>query len=225
MTIIENEIWADIPNYEGIYQASNLGRVKSLDRISGEKRPRRIKEKILAVYYCTNGYQFHILSKDGKPRDRLTHRLVASAFYGVSDLVVDHLDGDKKNNHIDNLEYVTQRENSCRGNKCDKKEGKSSEYRGVVLDDGAWHARKRIDGKFTYLGRYKNEIDASEAYLLGRKTEKANTPKEPKGYFRLECKNMWIVQVRIDGKKTRIGSFIHEEDAKIIADKYLKEAQ
>jgi hypothetical protein len=75
------------------------------------------------------------------------------------------------------------------------------------------------------LGRYKNEIDASEAYILGRKTEKANTPKEPIGYYWMESKNRFIVQVRLNGKKTVIASCIYEEDAISIANKYLKVAQ
>ena len=76
------EIWKDIENYEGLYQVSNLGRVRSLERDVFNYRgvARHIKEKILVPVLDRGGYQYVNLSKNGKRKTIKTHRLVAEAF-------------------------------------------------------------------------------------------------------------------------------------------------
>lgn len=99
------EIWRDIPGYEGLYQASNLGRIKSL--------PRKYKpnESILKPQK-RNGYlKVELCKKDRKQYS--VHRLIMMTFSGSSKLSVNHIDGNKHNNNLENLEYCTQREN-CR---------------------------------------------------------------------------------------------------------------
>lgn len=111
--VIPNEEWRDIPGYEGLYQVSSIGRVKSLPRetLTKDGWYQRVKGGLMRQQLCSNGYGFYPLSKDGKVKLSLTHRLVLEAFVGESDLEVNHKDGDKTNNCLENLEYVTRREN------------------------------------------------------------------------------------------------------------------
>lgn len=104
------EQWKDIAGYEGLYQVSNLGRVRSLDRedSGGRKRKGRV---LRAGNVC--GYPFVNLSKNGQQHVVRVHRLVAEAFLGPcpEGLSVNHKDCDKANNRADNLEYITHSEN------------------------------------------------------------------------------------------------------------------
>lgn len=109
------EIWKDIPNYEGYFQVSNLGRVKSLARIVlwGGK-PRREKEKIKNHYINREGYPCVTLCKERKSHAFLIHRLVAEAFIPNPENkpFVDHIDTNKENFSLDNLRWVTAKENA-----------------------------------------------------------------------------------------------------------------
>ena len=97
------EIWADIPGYEGIYQASRDGQIR---RISSGKGAR--PGRILKLINHPRGYVKVNLSKDGHVKHLLVHRLVAAAFLGQEDVVVNHKDGNKRHNADTNLEWVTQ---------------------------------------------------------------------------------------------------------------------
>ena len=118
---MNKEIWKDIKGYEELYQISNYGRVKSLKRKSAfycglrkEYLERPIKEKILSFSKSNRGYLQVSLTKSGKCRTYTIHRLVAQAF--IPNLEnkeqVNHIDGNKNNNCIDNLEWVTISENN-----------------------------------------------------------------------------------------------------------------
>ena len=112
------EIWKDIEGHEGIYQVSNLGRVKSLSREipvanHGAWRTRTIPEKILKLHLNENGYVIIILTKDKVRATKKMHRVVAEAFIPNPEnkRCVNHIDGNKENNCVDNLEWVTHKEN------------------------------------------------------------------------------------------------------------------
>lgn len=111
------EIWKDILGYEGIYQVSNLGNVKSLDRdyIAGSGSIRHISEHFIKPFKTPKGYLTVQLFKNGKGRTTLVHRLVAEAFIPNPDNKpqVDHINGDKKLNVASNLRWATNEEN-CR---------------------------------------------------------------------------------------------------------------
>lgn len=96
------EIWTDIKDYEGIYQISNMGRVKNI------KYNRFLKTSI------TRGYQTVVLSKNNKQKSYLVHRLVMKNFYPIDNmdnLQVNHKDENKLNNCLSNLEWMTRKEN------------------------------------------------------------------------------------------------------------------
>lgn len=103
------EIWKDIVGYEGLYQVSNLGRVKSL----GNGKTHNSKERILKARKETNGYLRITLTKDGKQKKYTIHRLVATAFIPNPDNlpIVNHKDEDKLNNRIENLEWCDAKYN------------------------------------------------------------------------------------------------------------------
>lgn len=104
--------WKPIKGYEGLYEVSNDGRVRRLKFINGKHNFEKIKECKQTLN--TWGYMTVNLSKDGKGNTKRVHKLVANAFIGESDLQVDHIDGNKQNNRLDNLEYVTPKENTNR---------------------------------------------------------------------------------------------------------------
>jgi hypothetical protein len=110
------EIWKDIDGYIGLYQVSNLGRIKSLARIVNHSRSNGTyirTEKILKAGDNNNGYPSVSLHKDGKRKLYLVHRLVAIAFIANPEnkCDVNHINGIKSDNNLSNLEWNTRREN------------------------------------------------------------------------------------------------------------------
>lgn len=109
------EVWKDIPGYEGFYKASSLGEIKSLERTCSHCRggSRLVPEKIRKGTKNPKGYKMVFLSKEGKRINYLVHRLVLFAFYGhpTEGLTCNHKDGNKTNNSIKNLEWISHSEN------------------------------------------------------------------------------------------------------------------
>lgn len=111
----EQEIWKPIPGYEDYYEASSFGRIK---RLSGWRNGRwgkqRVEEKILTPHDCGRGYCQVKFCVNGVRSQPSLHRLIAEAFIPNPDNLpqVNHIDGDKLNNHVDNLEWCTCAENS-----------------------------------------------------------------------------------------------------------------
>ena len=111
----KTEIWADIEGYEGLYQVSNLGRVKSLVGYNGHRHVKR--EKMLNPYKhkaSKNYYRSVVkLTKEGHKKDMKVHRLVAKSFLPNPENKpnINHIDGNPLNNDVSNLEWCTQKEN------------------------------------------------------------------------------------------------------------------
>jgi len=108
---MHEEIWRDIKGYEGFFQISNKGRVKSLARV--DRRGHRVKERILKHHTSRNGYHRVGLNKNGKYPIKYIHRLISEAFIPNPENKpqINHIDGNKLNNKIDNLEWVTSKQN------------------------------------------------------------------------------------------------------------------
>lgn len=106
------EIWLDIPGYVGSYQASSLGRVRSLDRVNA--RGRRISGQIMSQSTDREGYMRTMLARNGSRASVKVHTLVLTAFRGArpDGLVCRHLNDDKSDNSIENLIWGTVKENA-----------------------------------------------------------------------------------------------------------------
>lgn len=108
---MDHEIWKNLPEYEGLYQVSNKGRVKSLHTMKGmcPIKSGHIKKPTKSKF----GYLRTGLHKDHKVKVIHIHRLIMMAFVGPvpEGKNVNHIDGNKENNHLENLEYVTKSEN------------------------------------------------------------------------------------------------------------------
>jgi hypothetical protein len=108
------ETWKPVKDYEGSYEISNFGRVRSVDRYTQTWNGQVFKKGVLKkLKEDKDGYYKVWLSKESKKKPFFVHRLVAQAFLSNDKLhpVVNHLDGDKKNNHVDNLEWCTRSRN------------------------------------------------------------------------------------------------------------------
>jgi hypothetical protein len=157
------EIWKDVINYNGIYQVSNYGNVKSQTR--KDSIGRNIKGKVLNKILSNRGYYVVNLSRDGVVKKRTVHQLMAESFLNHKPngylSVINHINLNKLDNNIDNLEIITPRENS------NKKHIKSSsKYVGVTWhkQHKKWYSQIYINGKQKFLGLFDDEIKASDAY-------------------------------------------------------------
>lgn len=108
------EVWKNIPEYEGYYQASNMGRIRSIDRVVLDRGfPRKFKGRILIPDVLSKqGYLRVRLCVNGKVKSLLVHRLVLAAFYGWKELEGNHKNFITNDNRLINLEYVTSKENT-----------------------------------------------------------------------------------------------------------------
>ena len=157
------EIFKDIKGYEGLYEVSNFGRVKSLERKSSHGK--QLKERMLKPIIGGWGYLALKLYKDNTSKTICVHQLVAITFLNHKPnghkIVVDHIDNNKSNNRLENLQLISNRQNASKDRK-----GYSSKYIGVSWSKVAnkWHARISINGKHEHLGYFSNELEAAEAY-------------------------------------------------------------
>ena len=114
---MEGEIWKDIEGYEGLYQVSNMGRIKSLEKTCNSYNGksefcRTVKERIRAQTFTSGNYLHTCLSKNGIHKTQRIHRLVAKAFLDnpLNKETVDHINTIRTDNRVCNLKWATQSE-------------------------------------------------------------------------------------------------------------------
>lgn len=153
------ELWKNIKGYEGLYQISSLGRVKSF-----------YKNKILKPRVKENNYLIVSLYKEGKDKKFYIHRLVAEAFIPNTDNkeYVNHKDFNKSNNSVENLEWVTRSEN-FRHYKYSEKWNKTLEIRNKKLVSKTLNRAKKYKKKIIELYKQNYSIeDIAKKLRLGR---------------------------------------------------------
>ena len=153
---MSEEVFRDIPNYVGLYQVSNMGSVKSFKGIA----PRLLKQGT----NC-HGYKYVILHRDAVRVSFNVHKLIQLAF-DMGAGYMDHINGIKIDNRLDNLRVVTPRQNSQ--NKVCHRNGKLV---GASLNSGGWNFKKpwqstiKINGKNKSLGYFATELEAHQRYM------------------------------------------------------------
>ena len=207
------ENWKHIKDFEN-YMISNFGRVKKLYKH---------KEKILKPCKENGGYfQIHLTNNENKKSLRI-HLLVWDAF-GSSPrngriLQVDHIDNNKENNNIENLQLLNQRENI---KKMYLTKEKTSKYSGVCWSDDLkkWRANICFNKHQYYLGLFDTEKEAKEKYdyALNNKEEIINRPTKKKtskytGVYWVNKDQKWFAHIKINKKNYHLGSFDSEEKA------------
>lgn len=164
----EKECWKDIIGYQGIYQISNLGNVRTIERyVQQSNCCRKFKSIMMSLTDNGNGYLIVGLRKNHNRKNFYIHRLVAEHFIGniPTGKVVNHKDLNKRNNNVDNLEIISQKENvlysvenMCKPHKSWRKS--NTGYKNIYLKDNKFAVEiPRI--KF-----YKKFVSLSEAVLI-----------------------------------------------------------
>jgi|JI10StandDraft_1071094.scaffolds.fasta_scaffold136380_5 hypothetical protein len=157
---LEKEEWKDILGYEGIYQVSNLGRIRSLDRYVAHSRcgALYIKGKFLNPTYAKRvGYSTAFINEFGIKKSSCIHRVVAETFIKNPNNFefVKHIDGNKRNNRVTNLEWFSMIESIV---ETYKKVKKTSEFNGIHFDKQK--NKYIVVIKRKWIGQFKTEEEA-----------------------------------------------------------------
>lgn len=221
------EIWKDIPLFEGLYQISNYGNVKSL---------RFSKEKLLKLGTDLQGYKQCVLYKKDKRKNIKVHLLVAMAFLnhvpdGTHNIVVDHIDRNKQNNNVSNLRLVSHSFNTK--NADFSINIPKSNVDGVIYNsrDNRWAANVYINRKRIFLGYYDLETEAINAvnvykenpenFVKKERRNKAEITSKYKHLYYHKSVNKWQATPYKNGKQHYIGMFKTEEEANEAVIKFL----
>lgn len=168
------EIWRDIKGYEGLYQVSNFGRVKSI--MFRNNICKKNREKIIKISTSNKNRQYVMLYKNGKRKNLTVHRLVAQEFIpNIEELPeVNHIDGNPQNNNVCNLEWCTKTYNEWHAyhNGLNEKFKQYNELRKkpIIRDDGkiydcTYSAAKDLNVKVTAVRNVlKNRAQRCKGY-------------------------------------------------------------
>ena len=236
------EIWKDIKQHTN-YQVSNLGRVKTKERIHMRSNgiPLTVKEKIKNQHFSSNNYPVVSLSKNNKSINKQVHQLVAIAFLNHKPcghkIVVDHIDENKRNNNVNNLQLLTNREN-CKKSRDNSKF--NSLYDGVCyhINHKKYHSSIVSGRKRIFIGAFKTEKEAYKAYqkalseVLSGKDVTLHRAKQTSKYKNISMNKKtvrgktyvyWLSYIFIKGKRINIGQFKTEQEAYKARQEYIEE--
>ena len=208
------EVWKDVPNYNGVYQVSNLGNVRSF---------KKNKVKILKQKKLNSGYLSAVLFLKIR-KYYSVHQLVAMAFLNHTPcgfkLVVNHKNFIKTDNRLENLEVITHRQNTNRMHLKSKSKYVGVQWSGIT---NKFRSVISINGKDKVLGQFDCEKEASEYYqnaLLSLekgeeiKVKKAVFSSKYKGVTYCKTRKKWVSRIKINNKFIFVGYFNTEIEAK-----------
>lgn len=144
------EEWKPITGYEELYEISNLGNIRSIP-----------KQTLIKGGIDNKGYKRIYFTKNGKRVVGFFHRIVLAEFFGKSDKMANHINRDRSDNRLSNLEYVSPRENVNHFQKSKYLTG----ARPANTKNERWQSMISINGKRTHLGMFATELEAHQAYL------------------------------------------------------------
>lgn len=178
------EIWKDIKGYEGWYQVSNCGRIKSLERVFIRKNgtPFFVRERILKYAFDHGGYPYVTLIKFKKRHNKAVHRIVAETFIPNPENkpCIDHIDCDPTNPRVDNLRWVTSSENNLNPITVQRRQRGSSPI-GKGLNARPIIGTSILDGSKIYFARIK-DAQQYKFYADGIRHNIQGRTKEYNGY-------------------------------------------
>lgn len=222
------EQWKDIPDYNGYYQISNLGRIKYTGKMYTDSLGRNTPKKArIRIQTLTNtGYLFMILRKNNKNVSVRIHRTVAQVFIPnyENKCCVNHINTIKTDNTLHNLEWCTIRENSKHWIENDSSQ--SSNYIGVTRNKNKWAANISIEGKVFNLGKHFSEEVAYEKYQKAlsewedfkiKPKDKYRSPELSsvyEGVYYSADRDVWCAQFKKGSSFFFVGNFSTELEAK-----------
>ena len=177
------EIWKPVVGYEGFYEVSNIGKVRSLARIveCNDGRKRKIKDRILKGSSYSGGYSGVTLHKDGCTKSVNIHRIVAEAFVPnpLEKEEVNHKDENPSNNHASNLEWVTHKENINYGTRTERARETTTKLQGKAVQ------------QFSKDGKLVAEYESLSAAGNATGTHVPNILKCAKGIYKTAGGYIW----------------------------------
>ncbi len=161
---VQKEIWKQVVGYEGYYEVSSYGRVLSVYRVINGKHI----GGILKPHTTNRGYYNVSFCKNGVCKNVQVHQIIAIAFLGhkqggIHGIVVDHIDGNKKNNNVSNLQLITSRDNVSKGTKNKTGECIGSSW---CARSRKWKAMVQHNRKKYIVGYFNTDTEASAAYAI-----------------------------------------------------------
>lgn len=197
------EVWKDVKGYEGLYQVSSEGNLKSLDRISNFNGDLGIRKgKKLKLSETNDGYYRNQLYKNGKRENFYIHRLVAKAFIPKVDgkFHINHIDGNPKNNRVENLEWCTPKENTAHAYQNGLMPYKySGDGEDIVSDYNSGKDMREIAKKYSiYHTTVKKILVENGVEIIRKKKKLLRTPEEIRMVVELRDKGFSFRRIAVE---------------------------